>query len=50
MHHQHDLEHYNYAIPFDIIINDIKNQILNKNNNISNNNENIEYKNIINLI
>ena len=36
MHHQHDLEHYNYAIPFDIIINDIKNQILNKNNNISN--------------
>ena len=50
MHYQHDLEHYNYAIPFDIIINDIKNQILNKNNNISNNNENIKYKNIINLI
>ena len=45
IHKEHDFEHYNYAIPFDIIINDIKNQILN-NNNINN----IEYRNIINLI
>ena len=29
MHYQHDVEHYHYAIPVDIIINDIKNQILN---------------------
>ena len=45
IHKEHDFEHYNYAIPFDIIINDIKNQILN--NNTLNN---IEYRNIINLI
>ena len=38
---------YNYAIPFDIIIEDIKYKL---STNIINNNKNIEYRNIINII
>ena len=41
---------FNYAIPFDIIIKDIKDQLFNNKKNIINNNKIIEYRNKINLI
>ena len=41
---------YNLAIPFDIIIKDIKDKLFNYKNNIFNTGNIIEYRNIINLI
>ena len=41
---------YNYATSFDIIIKDIKNKLPTNKINIINNNNNIEYRNIINII
>ena len=49
IHHGHDLEYYNYATPFDTIINDIKNQILNNNNLNDLNNFNLNNNNLNNI-